>query len=382
MESVYGSSNVDTLYNLEGMFSNTVTAYSWLWTQVGGSVTKSAVAISPGGTGLTDYIVEHSMFVFEFSTTTMTSSESTEATKILSNYKQGTPVFGFFGLGVETNTIDFLSPLGFYMIPCDQVTNLSFYSGLPEAINLQQAPPPSPVTYSPSKVYITIQYSQGNSIEYLFGANMQMWTETDSKGNLIRSELPESWQINPVAAELAPPIIEYWYKTMTPDDYFLSSTSDGLGYVHPDQLPNMAAYFNLADQFNANVNLNEMIMVTGTNTNKVQTSLYQQIVADASVTAIFSKLPHNANPVEALGVPVFSMTYKAPQKTTWTNADVTTAVKAINSLASSTKFIWIYMDAVNPGPAFLLALVKALGSNYVPLRADQFTSVYQQYASK
>ena len=380
VQSVFGSSDIDTLYNLQGMFTDKVSAYTWLWNTVGASVTKSVVAISPGGDlGLTDYIVEHSVFVFDFSQTTMTSQQSAEATKILSNYKQGTPVVGFFGLGKEPQTISFLSPLGFYMIPCDQVSNLSFFSGLPEATNLQQASPSGPVTYSKSKIYLSIQFSQGNSLQYLLGANKDMWTAVDSQGTPIRSELPETWQINPVAAELAPPILEYWYQTMYPDDYFIASTSDGAGYVHPDQLPNLASYLSLANQFNANANLNEMIIATGTNTNQVHTSLYQQIVADApSTTAIFCKVPHNVDPVEVSGVPVFSMTYKAPQQSTWTTSDITSAVKSINSLANSGQFIWVYMDAQNPGPSFLLALVKALGSNYVPLRADQFAEVYQQ----
>jgi GxGYxY sequence motif in domain of unknown function N-terminal/GxGYxYP putative glycoside hydrolase C-terminal domain len=381
IQSIFGSSNLDTLYNLQGMFKDEVSAYQWLWSQVGSKVTRSFVVSSPSsGVGLTDYIVQHEGFVFSFSlASVMTSSETQEAKTILSNYAQGTPVLGFFGFGPETQTITFLSQLGLFMISCDGVSGLSLYSGLPEAMNLKQVAPAA-VTYNPSKTYIAIQYSQGNSIGHLVNENYNLWIQNDSNGKSIRSEVPESWQINPVSAELDPPVMLYYYNTMTPDDYFLSSSSGGAGYVHPDQLPNLGSYLSIANQFNNNANLNEYVIVTG-NTQKEQPSLYQTIADDTTVQAIFTKMPHNVQPTETSGVPIFSMTFKV-QQSSWTTKDITNAVASLTSLSSKNKFIWIFMANSNPGQQYLVALLKALGPNFVALRSDQFTSVYQQYLAQ
>lgn len=378
LQSLYGAGNIKTLYNLEGMFKDKITAYNWAWNLVGSLVTRAFVTTSPSGdAGLTDYAIQHQSFIFEYELAkAMSASETTAATKILSNYPEGTPVLGFFGFGPETQTIDFLSGLGLFMISCDGASDLSFYSGLPEATNLKQVPP-APVTYSSGKTYVAIQYSQGNSLGHLFGMNFGFWTQTDSKGTPIRDEVPESWQINPVTAELAPPIMEYYYQTMSADDYFLSSSSGGAGYVHPDQLPNLNTYLNIANPFNNNANLLEWVIVPGDG-RSLQTSVYQQIASATSVQAIFTKLVQSQSPTEVSGVPIFTMTLKI-QQTTWSQSFVTSTVKSLTSLSKSNQFIWLFMANANPGQDFVLALKNALPANFVLVRSDQLTSLYEQY---
>jgi len=378
LQNVYGAAKIKTLYNLQGMFTDKITAYNWAWNLVGSQVTRAFVTTSPSGDmGLTDYAVQHQSFIFEYELAkAMSSSETNAATKILSNYPEGTPVLGFFGFGPETQTIDFLSGLGLFMISCDGASDLSFYSGLPEATNLKQVPA-APITYSSGKTYIAIQDSQGNSLGHLFGMNFGFWTQTDSQHTPIRDEVPESWQINPVTAELAPPIMEYYYQTMSADDYFLSSSSGGAGYVHPDQLPNLNAYLGIANQFDNNANLFDWVIVPGDG-RSLQTSVYQQIASATSVQAIFTKLVNSQSPTEVSGVPIFTMTLKI-QQTTWSQSFVTSTVNSLTSLSKSNQFIWIFMANANPGQDFLLALKKALPANFVLVRSDQFTSLYEQY---
>jgi len=378
VQSVFGSSNLETLYNLQGMFSSKITAYQWLWNQVGSQVTRSFVSTTPdGGQGMADYIVQHKSFDFEFTNSgSMNSAEQSAATTILSNYPKGTPVMGFFGFGFEPNTITFLSQLGLFMTPSDSASNLSFFSGLPEAMNLKQVSPAGSLSYSSSKVYLAITYSQGNSLGYMFNGNRMIWDDKDSNGKYYRQEIPENFQINPTLAELAPPVLQYWYSTMYSDDYFVAATSGGAGYVHPDQLPNLATYISESGAFSNNAGISVYTIDPGVH--KVQTSLYQQFITGTGATAIMTKQPHGGLPSVVNGAPVFQMTYKVDSITSFGSSDVTSAANSIISLGKSQHFIWVFMNAKNPGQGFLQALLSKLGPNYVAVRADQFTSLYLQ----
>lgn len=70
-----------------------------------------------------------------------------------------------------------------------------------------------------------------------------------------RGELPLAWGINPNLLDTYPDIIEYYYKTATPNDYFTSDAS-AAGYFNPSRVPDETwdimlehnlKYFEIAD---------------------------------------------------------------------------------------------------------------------------------------
>ena len=203
-------------------------------------VTKNLLVISPSArTGLTDYAVESKAFIFSFADTEgVNQSDMSVADSILSNYPPMTPVMGFFGLGGEGNTISNLSQREMMMTVSDDAADLSFYSGFPNAMNLQQTTA-APVTYSSSKTYVMWQFTQGDAVaQYLMYTNWDTWNTIDPATNQpYRDEVATDWQFNPMLAELAPPIMNEWYSTASPLTDFVTGPSGG-PYVHPDMLPN------------------------------------------------------------------------------------------------------------------------------------------------
>jgi hypothetical protein len=377
IQSIFGTSNIRIIQNLSGRFTDKVAAYSWLWNNVQGSVTRKFLVISPAGVlGLADYIVENKAFAFEFSTTvSMTSQQSALASTILGAFPQLAPVLGYFGLGGEGPTIGFLSPRGLPMVTSDSVTNLSLYSGLPDATNLSQVPPGRSLTYNPSKTYIMFSYTQGNSLGYLFYGYKSQWDMLDSNGQYYRAELPEAWQINPLAAELAPPLMKYYYSTMTANDSFYTGPSGGAGYVYPELLPSLTSYLSLAKPFNTNANINGYFLIT--QQKKWNPTLYQQYVTDVSPSAIFIKGP-TGQPEIVSGVPVMSMTYKSVESSTFNSSVVSSTVSDLKSLSGTYKFIFFFLGATNPGMPFIKAVIQKLGSQFVAVRSDEFASLYKQ----
>jgi hypothetical protein len=376
VQQAYGASNTVTLYDLRGQFSTKLAGYQWLWNTIGGSVSKTLLTISPSSeTGWVDYSTEFKSFVFDFGTTSaLTSSETTLTNTILSAYPAGTPVLGAFGLGGETSTIETLSQHQMYDIPNSGVSDISTFSGYPNAVNLKQVPSGNTVTYSSSKVYVLFAYSQGNALGYEYSGNLGTWQSVDpSTGVPYISELPEGWQTSPIMAELMPPVMHYYYGTMTRDTSFMSGASGGAGYVHPGSLPNLGSYLSLCNTLNANVGINEMFLVIGSGGGpSSRTSIYQSYVADSNPASMFVRGTSGAQVIS--GTPVFTVTITAPA--TDSPSTVSSTVSQIEQSASSSHFVFVFMDAANPGQAFVKSVMGQLPSNYVFLRPDDFTHTY------
>src|SRR3984893_12906280 len=165
IQSLFGS-KINILFDLRGKFTDKVAGYSWLWNLVGSQVTKQFIVMAPEGkVPLTDYIVELKAFDFEFCCVsagqhaTLTASEQSLADRIFANYAPLTPVLGFFGLGGESATINYLSLHGMSATSSDEASDLSVYSGLPDLTNLHQVAQNS-IAYNPSKVYVLWQFTQ------------------------------------------------------------------------------------------------------------------------------------------------------------------------------------------------------------------------------
>lgn len=374
IQGIFGS-KIDVLYDLRGMFSDKVTAYNWLWNTVQSNVTKSFFVISPSGRYQSvDYYVEFRAFVFEMNSSEPGSQKLVSS--ILGAYPPLTPVLGFFGLGGENSTISALSQSELVDVPTDLVSDLSFYSGFPSITSVTQTSSFRTLTYNPKKIYIMFSYSQGDALFFDLSANLDIWNSIDNSTNQpYRAEIPEAWQMSPLLADIAPPVMNYYYQTMTPYDSFMTGAS-GVGYVHPGQLPNLTSYLSLSNSFDSIADLHIPFLVWG-DTSTATTSIYKAFAAYPGTQAIMGKEP--GLEWEMVGnTPVMIVNFHAPKSKTFTSSDVSSAVASIQSLAQSTHFIFVFMDAQNPGYAYIQQVLQGLGSKYVPVRADEFACMYDQ----
>ena len=372
------------VHNFTGQFHDALAGYEWLWNLVGPSVTRSFLQLD-SGSGVAqsmDYPAEFDAFRMGFSTNSYANSTITAwVDTVLSSYPELTPVFGSFGLGGEGQTIDTLTAAGDYFILDGNMADLSFYSGFPNSAPLSQTAA-APITYDPGKVYVLVEFSQGNSLSYDAGANVPLYNQTDpSTGVPYRAEIPETWQINSFMAELMPPVVDWWYSQASPDVSFMTGAS-GNGYVHPEGLPDLDQFMAQSASFNEYADIHDYFIIVANASQPLDPGLVSSMVADAgpgSIQALFLK--QSVPPADSLidGLPVFSEPVRSVGTSTYTPTDVSNAVAAIEGAApASGGFVTFFMAATNPGLPYVKDVAAGLPSNYVLVRADQFADLYLQ----
>jgi hypothetical protein len=118
------------------------------------------------------------------------------------------------GIGIGTE-------YGLSTIPADFYENATVYAGMDHVIRLPVTPKKPNLE---NKIYLSIYLSDGDNIQYCQHSMPKLW---DDKG---RGTVPVNWTVSPGLADLGPQLLNYYYKTATPND-FLASGPSGLGYA-------------------------------------------------------------------------------------------------------------------------------------------------------
>ncbi len=132
-------------------------------------------------------------------------------------------------IGIEENVgVQKLSSNGKVLLPADKIPNLSVFA----AYDFEQKPTPREnvpkvVPAVEDKIYITFALSDGDNLGHLHNRNADMWSSP------IRGTIPMGWTISPLAAEIAPPLFEY-YSTSVHENDTLICGSSGAGVFYPD----------------------------------------------------------------------------------------------------------------------------------------------------
>lgn len=116
------------------------------------------------------------------------------------------------GVGVE---------YGISTIPSDFYENTTVYAGMPHQINMPVVPKKPEID---NKVYLAIFLSDGDNVQYCQHAMSRLW---DNKG---RGSIPINWTVSPGLVDMGPGLLNYYYSTATPNDFFASGPS-GMGYA-------------------------------------------------------------------------------------------------------------------------------------------------------
>ena len=110
---------------------------------------------------------------------------------------------------------------GISTIPSDFYENATVYAGTPPRIDIP-AVPKKPVL--DNKIYIAVFLSDEDNVQYCQHAMSNLWD--DPKRGII----PINWTISPGLADFGPGLLNYYYRTATPNDFFASGPS-GMGYA-------------------------------------------------------------------------------------------------------------------------------------------------------
>ena len=165
--------------------------------------------------------------------------ESEALAKILGSYPPLTPVFGWGAID-ENTFVRVVTEKGLTVI-CSGVPNNSFFNRW-KASQLPIKQGHSPVAESKvkveDKIYLAFMVNEGDSIKNAvalqgFGG----WLQPE------RGSVPMNWGVEPAIFERYSGIMEYFYKSATPNDYFFTGAS-GWGYTHPNRMtPEMAVRY-------------------------------------------------------------------------------------------------------------------------------------------
>ncbi len=110
---------------------------------------------------------------------------------------------------------------GISTIPADYYENSTVYSGMDHIINYPVVPKKPELE---NKIYLAVYLSDGDNVQYCQHAMSNLW---DAKG---RGIIPINWTVSPGLPDIGPGLLNYFYKTATPND-FLASGPSGLGYA-------------------------------------------------------------------------------------------------------------------------------------------------------
>jgi hypothetical protein len=149
--------------------------------------------------------------------------------RILKSLQPLSPVFGWGRPNEEELVRTVAHDQG--VVVCSGVINNSFFAALPRSRSSwkQKSPQTVPQTVKPEdKIYVAFMVNEGDSVKAAISLNnFGSWLQPE------RGKIPINWGLDPLFSTTHPALLDFYYETMTTNDYFFAATS-GWGYIHPD----------------------------------------------------------------------------------------------------------------------------------------------------
>lgn len=195
-----------------------------------GSSPNLLAILPPDGWAIRDYLVATRTFVFYLPQGVLASPLETAATnRILQATSRGIPILGWFDtptITEENMFVQMVSRAGKSVVGVRDVPNLSVLTALGRNVTRVQASTPASLPLE-DKTYVVLAVSDGDNVDFVSGRMRDLWSGPE------RGTIPIAWTMNPYLADLAPPLLDWYYRTMSPLDRFVVAPS-GAGYLYPD----------------------------------------------------------------------------------------------------------------------------------------------------
>lgn len=402
---------VKVALDLRGRWNKNIEAYRWFYATYGAQMSRRACAnFDPGQFELRDYLVEFKIPLIwishpkdaERSPAASAAEEEQFARDLFRSLPPNIPCMGWWdaGLGGEEGCgengpysgMDVASQYAKFEI-CSawdgyarSVGNLSVHSGTAATFRQKtMAPPPLA-----DKVYYAFTRTDGDGPNFWRQVYRDLWDQPD------HGKVPVGWQLGPTAYDLIPDIIDYFYKHATPNDVFVNALT-GIGYIREvdyavtfptseqqvvwDQYMELSRrYFQLLDlslltTFEAFKQMPPETLARFTTLPGIQ-AIYGNYHRFESTTA------ENATS-EINGVPLFRAVIRGggplgtPEKLKLAVASV---VREIRQFTPGRRPAFLHVSLSNwmVDMRALVEIEKALGPDYVAVRADQLPALYRE----
>jgi hypothetical protein len=234
------SLSLPVLDDLRGKWKTSVEAYKWAFDNLWPKLNHHVTACSwPDHLALRDYLVQNKVFIFWLSGAldgarkyASPNDEVRLMEQLFAKMPVNTPVMSYPWAGKDNGIgegpgVSLFAEFGHYLVGSIDCANLSVHSGLPVPPLKQKTVPPAPPLQN-DKVYLSFILSDGDNLPVLTSGNFpQLWQDK------LRGQFPIGWTLSPAASVLIPDVVDYYYRTATPNDYFVGAVS-GVGYTYPD----------------------------------------------------------------------------------------------------------------------------------------------------
>ena len=141
----------------------------------------------------------------------------------------------------EAAGLSWIAQYGIPVLASDWFDNASLFGGVTTPVAIPPIPPAPPLQ---NKVYVSITLSDGDNVQYMQHYMKKNW------GNAARGSVPMGWTAQPLAADLDPAMLNYYWSTATTNDCLVAGPS-GAGYTRLNYWisANVAAYARASDPY-------------------------------------------------------------------------------------------------------------------------------------
>jgi hypothetical protein len=232
--------NLAIVDDLRGRFADKYGVYGYLYTNYWPLCTHRIIAGME--TNLDGYLRDYLVAVK--SATVWLDPGTAKDAALLGQFVATMPAAGAVYVGwwpSEGNGLTWIAAYGIPVLASDYFRNGSVFSGVTRPINVPNLPPPPPLQ---NKIYVSLILSDGDNIQYDQHAMKINW----ENGN--RGHIPIGWTVSPLAANLDPTLLNYYWSTATTNDCLVSGPS-GAGYAHIElwNPANLSAFARASDSY-------------------------------------------------------------------------------------------------------------------------------------
>lgn len=207
--------------DLRGRFTTPYQVYGYLYTNYWNQCTKRViVGLQPGNHGnLRDYCVAVKAACVWLNPGSVTA-DATALIPFVSSMKPAASVWMGW-VPNENNDVAWLSQYGIPVLASDYYLNGSLYSGIHTPIEVPPIPPAPPLQ---NKIYVSFFLSDGDNIAFMQHKMRSLWKDS------ARGSVPIGWTTSPLACDIDPGMLNYYWSTATTNDCLVSGPS-GAGYA-------------------------------------------------------------------------------------------------------------------------------------------------------
>lgn len=180
----------------------------------------------------------------------------------------------------EFNMIKDATEQGVPWVGTDMASNLSILSSIYDTDGLYQPRNEEEVETENNVHYVCFMLTDGDNVAY------DLWSMYDIFSSPLRGTFPVGYTISPSLYDLAPSVLNWYYKNKSNNDYFMCGPS-GIGYTYPTMYPSneLDKFFIQCDLFASKTGLHICNVIDYGGINNMD--LWEQFLKQPNIDAIF-----------------------------------------------------------------------------------------------